>query len=141
MDFIRKIKDKFGNKLSIPCDPSDSKPVEISPNLKRMETQDERVRRIIREQIRPQNYGYETEDDNEDLEVEDDPEFLGELPLTPSEFNYIESTHGDLIEETLTPHSSPEQEAEGQGDPPENPPEPSNNEEDINEGRNTKAAS
>lgn len=103
----RTVKLKSGNTMKVPCDPSDPRPTEIALEVTRAETQDERIRRIIREQIRPQDHGYETEDDNEDLEVEDDEHFLGELPMTPAEAEYIKSTKGDLIDEYLTPLSSP----------------------------------
>lgn len=111
MKFTRKVKGKDGKTYEIPCDPSDPTPVAVATELNRPETQDERVRRIIREQIRPQEQGYETEEDNNDLEVDDDENFMGELPLTEAEAEYIASKHGDVIEEILTPLSSPATEA------------------------------
>lgn len=103
MDFVKKVLNKLGKEIKIPCDPHDPTPIEVDPKLKRVETQDERIRRIIREQIRPQEHGYETEEDNEDLDVEDDENLLGDMPLTVEEMEYITSQHGDIIEEILKP--------------------------------------
>lgn len=119
-------------------DPYDSTPVEVPANLKRAETQDERVRRIIREQIRPESYGYETEEDNEDLDIEDDSGFLGELPLTPAEMEYLKSSHGDLIDEILEPLGSPKPAVADEGEQNSSPESAERIEKD--EGRNSQAA-
>lgn len=142
MQFFRKVKTKLGKTISVPCDKNDPAPVEVSLDLKRPETQDERVRRIIREQIRPQSYGYETEEDNEDLEVEDDENFLGELPMTMEEADYIKSKHSDIIEEVLTPHSSPITEGVEPDPPPatdsgQGAPESTNNSPPLEDGKDS----
>lgn len=103
MEFARKVMTKLGKKINVKCDPTDPTPIEVDPKLKRVESQDERIRRIIHEQIRPQDYGYETEDDNEDLDIEDDENLMGEMPITAEEAEYLVSQHGDIIEEILKP--------------------------------------
>jgi hypothetical protein len=117
MKFIRKAIDKFGKKHDVKCDPSDPKPIEVALDAKRVESQDERIRRIIREQIRPESYGYESEEDAEDFEVEDDADLLGELPITPEEMAYVQSQHPELTNEILIPNSSPDQGSGGDPDP------------------------
>lgn len=100
MKFARKVKNKLGKVVEVLCDPSDSTPVEVPANMKRPESQDERIRRIIREQIRPQDAGYETEEEANDLEIPDDEDFT-ELPMTFEEMEYLKSRHSDIIEEVL----------------------------------------
>lgn len=100
MAFVRKVKNKLGKVINVLCDPNDPTPVEIPADMKRPESQDERIRRIIREQIRPQDVGYETEGEAEDLEIEDD-EVFADMPLTEEEFNYLKSKNSDIIEEVL----------------------------------------
>lgn len=95
-------------------DKFDPKPTEVYSELKRPETQDERIRRIIREQIRPQDHGYETEEEAEDFDIEDD--FEGELPISDDEFIEMRSEY-PIVNEILNPTGSPDESDEvAQGD-------------------------
>lgn len=96
------------------ADPSDPRPVEVDTGLKRPETTEERIKRIIRQEISPraESMGEESLEESEDLEIED--EFGSELPITDSEFQEMRQEFPEQMDK-LFPSSSPvEAEANGE---------------------------
>lgn len=97
---------KHGKIVKVPVDQADPRPVEIPTELRRPETTDERIRRIIKEQISPHavESGMESLEESEDFEIEDD--FEGELPLSDSEFAEMKSEFPEILDQTGSPVES-----------------------------------
>jgi hypothetical protein len=104
---------KTGKKVKVPCDPTDPVPVEVPTELKRPETTDEKIRRIIAEHISPRaaEYGLETLEESEDFEIDDD--FDSDLPITESEFQEMRAEFPEQMDKLFPPDSSPQEENNG----------------------------
>lgn len=105
---------KHGKEIEVPGDETDPRPVEVPTKLKRPETTDERIRRIIKEQISPHavQQGLESFEESEDFDIEDD--FESQMPLTKAEFQEMQREFPDQMEK-LFPHGSPKAEKKGAG--------------------------
>lgn len=123
MKFVKKVKNKLGKTVEVHGDPNDPKPVEVPTELKRPESTDERMRRLIREHISPkaQDMGFESLEESEDFDVEDP--WHDDLPITNAEFLEMRSEFPEQMEKLFPDHKgSPETDPE-QPEGPEAPPE------------------
>lgn len=105
--FIKKVMSKSGKLIEVAGDPSDPRPVEVPTALKRPESTDEKIRRIIKEQISPHavERGFESLEESEDFDVDDD--FDSELPITKAEFQEMQAEFPEQIKK-LFPSRSPD---------------------------------
>ena len=98
-------------------DKADPVPVEIPVDMKQPETMDDKIKRIIQEQISPQaaNMGEETLEESQDYEVGDD--FEGDAPQTMYEetemvSEYLEEAPEEKVETEQIPKSAKSDEPE-----------------------------
>lgn len=109
----KKIKKKFGYEYPDPT------PVEIPVELRKPETMDEKMRRIVREQIsfRAAENGQETYEEANDFDVDDG--FEDDALFSPYE---LKDMLPEYNENMVTPDGSPVYgESEASGDPKKSP--------------------
>ena len=126
---IRTVMNKHGKKIKVPVDTADPRPVEVPTELKRPESTDERIRRIIAEQISPRavEQGMESLEDSEDFDIDED-DFAGELPITDAEFHEMRAEYPEHFQT-----GSPVESGTGDGEVGQSSPDPKNQKEETNE--------